>query len=262
MLGLIFTGALQAHALPYPDPTHPPLDQSDVGPGMPAGTFEGSFMASKGFTVPAGGTTISFNYNFLTDELGAFEAPVPVVNDYFGAGLLPAAGGDPLEVYYIADVLTSSFSLIHGGTGATGPHGSFFTWETGVLSGSVDISPTYQGQEAVLAFAVFDLEDPFVDSGVLIDNIVGLPNGDFTGGLLGTGGFIGQDKDGWDLYGGNVHLLPDGSLSGVDTTGFSGNYAYLSTGPEAMTAVPEPGPLLLLGSGLSGLVVYRMRLKG
>ena len=210
-------------------------------------------MGSKTFTVPAEGTTISFDYNFLTDE---FYDDSPDVNDYFAAALLDPLSDDILELYYIADVYGSTFYPIIEG-GGDGPHGSYFTYETHVVSDSIAIDPTYEGMDVVLSFAIFDLEDPDVDSGVLIDNVsLPVPYGDFSGGLLGPGGFIGQDGEGWDLYGGNVHLLPDPPyLSEVDTTGFEGNYAYLSTGPDVM--IPEPATICLLGLGMLALLRKR-----
>lgn len=249
VLGLGNMASVQA--LPFPDPGQPPLGPGDVIAGMPVSTFEGSFMASKTFVVPTGGI-ISFAYNFLTEEefFGA--------NDYFSAALLdPAANYAPVEFYPIADVSTSSFNSINGGGGTFGPHGSYFTNQTDVLQDFITISSGYVGSSMSLAFAVFDLEDGAVDSGVLIDNVSIVPHGDFSAGLLGPGGFIGQDTVGDDMYGGNVHLQPDGSLSGVTTTGLEGNYAYLSTGHDVM--IPEPATLFLLGSGLLGIALRKRR---
>ncbi len=253
ILGLGSVGLAQA--LPFPDPLHPPLGPGDVEPPVPLNTFEGSWMVSQMFTVPTEGTTISFDYNFLTSE---FNGETYRENDVFGIALFNNHVEDsgPVQFYYLADVSNSTFSPLPK---TTGPHGSYFTHETGVLSDSITIFSPYGGTDVKLAFAIFDSGDGFVDSGVLIDNIsLPVPNGNFSGGLLGPGGFIGQEK-GWDTYGGNVHLLPDGSLTGVDTTGFEGNYAYLSTGPGVM--IPEPATLLLLGSGLLGMVMRSKKRK-
>jgi len=205
---------------------------------------EASWMGSNYFTVPQGGTTITFNYNFLTEE--------GYNNDNFSIGILDANGLFTGTMFTVIDVDNATLYPIIGET--TGPHGSHFTKETGVLSGTVNIPATFGGQTIALAFAIIDVDgDRYGDSAVLIDNVSSpVPNGDFEGGLLGAHGFIGQSNNGWYMYGGNVHLLPDGSLPGVDTTGLQDNYAYLSNGPGAMAPEPVSAVLFVTGAAILG----------
>lgn len=260
IFGVLFAINTTAEALSYPDSEYAPIGADEFpDPNI----VEGSGMVSNTFNVTAG-DTITFDFNLLTQERSEILEPGDeYVNDYFGAMLMNPLTDEIYETFRIADILTSTFSTITGGT--TGPHGSTFSHQTGVISDFITVGSSYTGVS--LAFGIFDVEDAEVDTGVIIDNI-SAPNGGFDSGLLGTGGYIYQHPDGHYMYGGNVHLLEvdDGSLSGVDTGGLSGNYAYMSTGPENMPSppvVPEPisSALFLIGGATMGFRRFRKRVS-
>ena len=259
IFGLVFTLNSVADALPFPDDQYKTIG-SDEFPDPDI--IEGSGMVSRTFDVTAG-DEITFNYNMLSSE----PSDSGPYNDYFGAMIIDPVTDRIYETFRIADIIghvdAGTFELIHADIGVTGPHGSEFSHQTGVIRDWITVTGAYENVS--LAFGIFDVGDADVDTAVLLDNIsIPLPSGagGFDNGLLGDGGFIYQHDDGDYMYGGNVHLLggTEGSIIGVDTTDLEGTYAYMSTGPGNNTPiVPEPisSVLFLIGGATLGFRRFR-----
>lgn len=106
---------------------------------------------SQTFTL---GSTLSFHYNFMTDELnqpGAF-------NDAIKITLTPLFG--PIISMNKTDLVTGGYTAHEGG----------FVGGTGWLTSLIDTS-AYAGQPATLTFTVWDVRDSGFNSALAIDDI-------------------------------------------------------------------------------------------
>lgn len=234
-------------------------------PGMFPGTTEGSGISSATFTA-VGGSTITFNYNFISGE---YSSGGVEVDDLFGAGLLDPVTGNFLGIGSIITVSSAGMSDIDGGSTVYGPEGDYFIGQTGSLTYSYTVPTELNGADVQFAIGVFDVEDTEVASAVLIDN-VSLLGGDFeddpfslygyfVGGMIPPTGVGEGPLDGGPAglfdWSGNESFDLDSSI----TEPGSGSFAYISTYDAELPPVPVPGAVWLLGSGLIGLVGVRRK---
>jgi hypothetical protein len=199
------------------------LNQGDL-----TGLNNGPAMNGSGImqqiTVGAGGATLAFQYDFLTN------APSPA-SDPLGA-IDPFAFTSQPMLNDFAD----NFSTLSAAPVQTG-----FLYQTGYQTYSINLAPgTYSW-----SLGVVDVTTDQYTSGLLISD-VSLTSGSIVNGSFGTGDFTG-----WTTVGDTSVVT---SAFGVDPV--SGEYqAFLSTG-----SVPEPSSIvLLILGGLGGLATYGIR---
>ncbi len=168
-------------------------------------------------TVGAGGGTLAFNYDFLTNS------PSPASNPL--AALNPFAFTTQPALTDFAD----NFSTLTAAPAQTG-----FLSQTGYQTFSANLAPgTYSW-----GIGVVDVTSDQFSSGLLLSGI-SLTSGTIVNGSFGTGDFTG-----WSTIG-NASVV----TSSFGITGTDGPYqAFIST-----ASVPEPSSIVLLVLG--GLVV-------
>jgi len=122
------------------------LDSISTGNATEGSAIKQTFSAGAG-------TTISVDWNFLTDEL----TPQPSGFNDFGFISIAVDG--------VLQVLADTFSSF-------GPSGTLFNEETGYFSFTHTL---VAGGSITLGLGVMDVNDTFVDSGLLVDNLRVVP---------------------------------------------------------------------------------------
>jgi hypothetical protein len=186
--------------------------------------MDGSAIMQR-ITVGAGGGTLAFNYDFLTN------APSPASNPL--AALNPFAFTTQSSLTDFAD----NFSTLTAAPSQTG-----FLFQTGYLSHSVNLAPgTYSW-----GIGVVDVTTDQFSSGLLLSDI-SLTSGTISNGSFGTGDFTG-----WSTIGNTSVVTSDFGISPSNGP----NQAFLST-----ASVPEPSSMVLLVLGGLGVTVAFRFLK-
>ncbi len=180
----------------------------------------------QSITVGAGGATLAFNYDFLTNS------PSPASNPL--AALNPFAFTTQSSLSDFAD----NFSTLTPAPSQTG-----FLYQTGYQTFSVNLAPgTYSW-----GIGVVDVTTDQFSSGLLLSGI-SLTSGTIVNGSFGTGDFTG-----WSTIG-NTSVVNSGF--GISPANGS-NQAFLST-----ASVPEPSSMVLLVmGGLGVLLIGMMKIK-
>ena len=124
---------------------------------------EGSKMSQK-FIVPNDVTTLSFDYNFISEE--PMEYVGTKYNDSFGIQL---HRGNSVVVEKIYESINTSNWIEVSGINFAGGDDTVF--QTGWKSVTVDVS-AYRGKIVTLSFIVYDVGDSIYDSACVIDNVV------------------------------------------------------------------------------------------
>ena len=199
------------------------LSQGDLS-GLNNGPVMNGSAIMQTITVGAGGGTLAFNYDFLTN------APSPASN--------PLAALDPFAFTTQASLtdFADNFSPLTSAPAQTG-----FLYQTGYQSFSVNLAPgTYSW-----GLGVVDVTTDQFSSGLLLSDI-SLTSGTIVNGSFGTGDFTG-----WSTIGNTSVVSSDFGISPTDGT----FQAFIST-----ASVPEPSStvLLVLG-GLGVSVLFRFR---
>jgi hypothetical protein len=175
-------------------------------------------------TIGAGGGTLAFNYDFLTNSPSPASDPLAALN--------PFAFTTQSSLTDFAD----NFSSLTAAPPQTG-----FLYQTGYQSFSVNLTPgTYSW-----GIGVTDVTTDQFSSGLLLSDI-SLTSGTIVNGSFGTGDFTG-----WSTIGNTSVVTSDFGVSPTD-----GPFqAFLST-----ASVPEPSStvLLVLG-GLGVTIAYHFR---
>jgi hypothetical protein len=191
--------------------------------GVLAGLNNGPVMNGSAImqtiTIGAGGGTLAFNYDFLTN------APSPASNPL--AALNPFAFTTQSSLTDFAD----NFSTL-----TTAPPQTGFLYQTGYQNFSVNLMPgTYSW-----GIGVVDVTTDQFSSGLLLSDI-SLTSGTIVNGSFGTGDFTG-----WSTIGNTSIVTSDFGVTPTD-----GPYqAFLST-----ASVPEPSPMVLLVLGSLGVMI-------
>jgi|GEM_PF-2600619 len=148
---------------------------TSLGPISP---YEGNYMAmissgsgavgdassalEQSFTVPAGATTLTIHYNFVSEEYPEFVGSV--FNDVFNATLHTPDGS--VEVAF-EEVNSANFQPVSGIPCGSGD----CTWgQTGWLTASIDVSQ-WAGTDDTITLTVHDVGDTIYDTVVLLDNL-------------------------------------------------------------------------------------------
>jgi hypothetical protein len=189
------------------------LPQGDLS-GLNNGPVMNGSAIMQSITVGAGGATLAFNYDFLTNS------PSPASNPL--AALDPFAFTTQSSLTDFAD----NFSTLTGAPSQTG-----FLYQTGYQTFSVNLAPgTYSW-----GIGVVDVTTDQFSSGLLLSDI-SLTSGTIVNGSFGTGDFTG-----WSTIGNTSVVTSDFGISPPTEP----NQAFLST-----ASVPEPSSIVLtvLGS--------------
>jgi hypothetical protein len=186
-------------------------------------------------TVPAGGATLTFKADFLTN------APPPGAN--------PLSALDPFAFYTkptltdFADNFTNYPSTVTNPPALTGlipaPPETGYAYQTGYTG----FSATLAAGTYAIGFGVVDVTSDRYSSALLISDF-NLSSGSITNGSFGTGDFSG-----WSTIG-NTQV----GTSSFGIAPPSGTFQAIIS-----TAVPEPSSLVLLVLGGSGAVVASRR---
>ena len=201
------------------------LSQGDLS-GLNNGPVMNGSAIMQTITVGAGGGTLAFNYDFLTN------APSPASNPL--AALDPFAFTTQSSLTDFAD----NFSPLTSAPAQTG-----FLYQTGYQSFSVNLAPgTYSW-----GLGVVDVTTDQFSSGLLLSDI-SLTSGTIVNGSFGTGDFTG-----WSTIGNTSVVTSDFGINPTDGT----FQAFIST-----ASVPEPSSTVLLllgGLGVSASSVFAKR---
>ncbi len=194
------------------------LSQGDLS-GLNNGPVMNGSAIMQTITVGAGGGTLAFNYDFLTN------APSPASNPL--AALNPFAFTTQSSLTDFAD----NFSTLTAAPSQTG-----FLYQTGYQTYSVNLAPgTYSW-----GIGVVDVTTDQFSSGLLLSDI-SLTSGTIVNGSFGTGDFTG-----WSTIGNTSVVTSDVGISPSN-----GSYqAFLST-----ASVPEPSSIVLMVLGGLGVTV-------
>jgi hypothetical protein len=204
------------------------LSQGDLSSLNNGPVMNGSAIMQT-ITVGAGGGTLAFDYDFLTN------APSPASNPL--AALNPFAFTTQSSLTDFAD----NFSTLTAAPSQTG-----FLFQTGYQPFSVNLAPgTYSW-----GIGVVDVTTDQFSSGLLLSDI-SLTSGTIVNGSFGTGDFTG-----WSTIG-NTSVVT--SAFGISPPN-EANQAFLST-----ASVPEPSSIVLMVVGSFGAWVasksFRSRKK-
>jgi len=148
---------------------------SSLGPISP---YEGTYMAmissgsgavggassalEQSFTVPAGATTLTIHYNFVSEEYPEYVGSQ--FNDVFNATLHTPDGSREIA---FEDVNSANFQPVSGIPCGSGD----CTWgQTGWITASIDVSQ-WAGTDDTLTLTVHDVGDTIYDTVVLLDDI-------------------------------------------------------------------------------------------
>jgi hypothetical protein len=186
-----------------------------LGNGSPV---EGSGL-SRTFTAAAG-DTLSFNYNFLTNE--EISSGLDVINDFAFVSITPG----------VVTVAADTFTPLVASTTVFPLESGYQTWSNVLTAGG-----TY-----TLQIGVVDVVDGDRDSALLLDNLL------VGGSLLSNGGF----EDGSFA---SFTTIGDASIVGA---GF-GVAPPEGASQALLTTVPEPSTCVLLAIGLFGLAWRGLR---
>jgi hypothetical protein len=199
------------------------LSQGDLS-GLNNGPVMNGSAIMQTITVGAGGGTLAFNYDFLTNS------PSPASNPL--AALNPFAFTTQPSLTDFAD----NFSTLTAAPAQTG-----FQFQSGYQSYFVNLAPgTYSW-----GIGVVDVTTDQFSSGLLLSDI-SLTSGTIVNGSFGTGDFTG-----WSTIGNTSVVTSDFGISSTN-----GPFqAFIST-----ASVPEPSSMVLLVlGGLGVTVAYRVR---
>lgn len=117
------------------------------------------------FTVPEGTTSLSFDYNVVSEE--PMEYVGSSFDDKFVAQLLNSNGEVICELAY-ESVNTSTWHKIDGINFEGGDHSTYETTWKQVTDTTI---ANYVGQDVTIRFAVWDMQDSIYDTAALIDHV-------------------------------------------------------------------------------------------
>ena len=117
------------------------------------------------FTVPEGTTSLSFDYNVVSEE--PMEYVGSSFDDKFVAQLLNSNGEVICELAY-ESVNTSTWHKIDGINFEGGDHSTYETTWKQVNDTTI---ANYVGQDVTIRFAVWDMQDSIYDTAALIDHV-------------------------------------------------------------------------------------------
>lgn len=210
------------------------------GAGEPSEVTRGTAMR-RTLTVSAG-DVLRFDWFFGTDE-GPNGANNDIIDFAFfsvgGSLSLLASALDPSEVPADGSPFTDQLlPLTEGGT-------DYFR----------TLSVTFNADgEVLIGFAVVDVSDTIVESGLIVDNVT------LNGNLLGNGGFEDNLVDGNTVLFDGWETLGDVGLWENQPPTTEGNVgALLMSGNFAPDPVPVPAAVWLFGSAIGALAWRRRR---
>jgi hypothetical protein len=124
---------------------------------------------SQPLCIPSGATTLSFAYNFFSEEF--LEWCGSGYQDFFMVSITRRGGEEDVLFYGAIDTYCDQVEPA-GIKFDQGPHDGdpVGVYKTGWLEHSVDIS-AYAGQTVTIRFAAGDIGDSIYDSAILIDAI-------------------------------------------------------------------------------------------
>ena len=143
-----------------------------ISTGLGYTTESGSI--SQGFCIPAGKTTLTFQYDFLSEEFKKYCGTA--YQDYFEVAI-DSGGGETVLFYKNIDDLCGEVTQatdIHFDQEPPDPNDPNETedgvWRTGWTTVSLDIS-SYAGKSVILIFKCGDVGDSIFDTAILLDDI-------------------------------------------------------------------------------------------
>lgn len=119
---------------------------------------------SQTISIPSGATTLSFNYDFVSEEPMEFVGSI--YNDSVAVQI--SQGSTTSYTSTLETVNTASWTSISNVDFAGGDHTTFHTgWKTKTINVSA-----YAGKSVTLSFTIYDVGDSIYDSACVLDNIV------------------------------------------------------------------------------------------